>query len=120
MQNAWSFIILVCIYRTLGHVDAGEDDFTTALRETQEEAGYRADDIIIYKDQTKILEYKVKGKNKIVVYWLAELRDTSKDPILSNEHTEFRWLAKDDAIVLSGFHDFANMVQYFHDKIKTL
>lgn len=23
-----------------GHVDAGEDDFTTALRETKEEAGY--------------------------------------------------------------------------------
>lgn len=24
---------------SIGHVDPGEDDFTTALRETQEEAG---------------------------------------------------------------------------------
>lgn len=104
----------------LGHVDPGEDDFTTALRETQEEAGYCADDLVIYKDQSKILEYKVKGNDKIVVYWLAELRDASKEPALSHEHIEFRWLAKDAAIDLCGFHDFADMVEYFHDKIKTL
>lgn len=104
----------------LGHVDPGEDDYTTALRETQEEAGYFADDLIIHKEQMKILEYKVKGKNKTVVYWLAELRDASKDPKLSDEHTEFRWCAKDAAIDLSGFRDFAQMVDHFHDQIKAL
>lgn len=104
----------------LGHVDPGEDDFTTALRETHEEAGYRADDLIIHKDQVKILEYKVKGNDKTVVYWLAELRDPAKNPTLSDEHTEFRWLAKDAAIALSGFNDFAEMVNHFHNKIKTL
>lgn len=104
----------------IGHVDPGEDDFTTALRETQEEAGYTNDDLNIHKDQQKILNYKVNGKDKIVVYWLAELRDTQKNPILSNEHTEFRWLLKDDAIKLSGYGDFAEMVQYFHGKIAEL
>lgn len=103
-----------------GHVDPGEDDFTTALRETQEEAGYTNADLIIYKDQQKILNYKVKGNDKTVVYWLAELREAEKDPILSQEHTEFKWLGKDDAITLCGYADFAEMVQYFHDRIGNL
>lgn len=103
-----------------GHVDPGEDDYTTALRETQEEAGYTSADLKIYKDQQKILNYKVKGKDKIVVYWLAELCDAKKDPILSDEHTEFRWLEKDDAIKLCGYADFAEMVQHFHDCIADL
>lgn len=104
----------------IGHVDPGEDDFTTALRETQEEAGYTVDDLNIHEDQQKILNYKVKGKDKIVVYWLAELKNAQKDPTLSDEHTEFRWLAKDEATSLSGYPDFAEMVKYFHDKIGNL
>lgn len=101
----------------LGHVDPGEDDFTTALRETQEEAGYSSVDLNIHKDKQKILNYKVKGKDKAVVYWLAELKNAQKVPILSDEHTEFRWLAKDDAISLSGYPDFAEMVKHFHHQI---
>lgn len=103
-----------------GHVDPGEDDFTTALRETREEAGYTADDLKIFKDQQKILNYKVNGKDKTVVYWLAELCDAQKNPALSDEHTEFRWLNKDDAVKLSGFADFAAMVQHFHERIDGL
>lgn len=90
------------------------------MRETHEEAGYTSADLKIFKDQQKILNYKVKGKDKTVVYWLAELCDAEKDPILSDEHTEFRWLKKDDAIKLSGYADFAAMVQYFHDRIDSL
>lgn len=134
LQKVFSFsIYLICVcfaYITatesilwnelLGHVDPGEDDFTTALRETQEEAGYTTDDLNIYKDQQKILNYKVKGNDKTVVYWLAELRAPQKNPILSDEHTEFRWLMKDEAISLSGYADFAEMVRHFHDKMGSL
>lgn len=104
----------------LGHVDPGEDDFTTALRETQEEAGYKEDDLTIFKNQCKILNYKVKGKDKVVVYWLAELKDPQKNPQLSDEHTEFIWLPKEDAVSKAGYADFAEMVQYFHGNIKNL
>lgn len=90
------------------------------MRETKEEAGYSPNDLKIFKDQTKVLEYKVKGNDKVVVYWLAEICKPDQDPILSDEHTEFRWLAKDQAIALSGYQDFAEMVHYFHDKIKSL
>lgn len=104
----------------LGHVEANEDVFQTALRETQEEAGYKPDDLHIYKDQHKTLSYKVNGNNKTVVYWLAELKDPHKIPELSYEHTEFQWLAKDNAILLNGFDDFAEMVNHFHHKIANL
>lgn len=124
MEMIWEHFDSRCLsfhlHNSSGHVDPGEDDFTTALRETREEAGYSADDLIIYQDQTKILEYKVKGNDKTVVYWLAKLRDASKDPTLSDEHTEFRWLAKDEAIALSGYRDFADMVQHFHAIIPNL
>lgn len=120
MQISTSIIKRLIKFRNVGHVDPGEDDFTTALRETREEAGYTSDDLKIHKDQQKILNYKVKGKDKIVVYWLAELSDAKKDPTLSEEHTEFQWLAKDEAIKLCGYSDFAEMVRHFHDKIPSL
>lgn len=101
-------------------MDPGEDDFTTALRETREEAGYTADDLTIYRDHQKILNYKVKGNNKTVVYWLAELKNIQNNPKLSEEHTEYRWLVKDEAISLCGYADFAEMVEYFHYKIENL
>lgn len=100
-----------------GHVDPGEDDFTTALRETREEAGYQQDDLIIYESQKKELNYKVKKNDKTVIYWLAELRSPTKDPILSDEHIDFKWLKKDEAVNLSGFPDFATMVEHFHKEI---
>lgn len=103
-----------------GHVDPGEDDFTTALRETREEAGYTIDDLKIYEEQSKTLIYKVKGQRKEVIYWLAEIANVDKDPILSDEHTEFRWLTKDAAIQLSGYSDFAAMVNDFHGRIGQL
>lgn len=102
----------------VGHVDPGEDDFQTALRETNEEAGYSQTDLKIFMDQQKVLQYKVKGKDKTVVYWLAELMNANNDPKLSEEHTEFRWLSKNEAIALSGFTDFADMVNHFDDIIK--
>lgn len=113
------------LHNSSGHVESGEDDLTTALRETREETGYREDDLIIYQDQKQTLEYKVTGKKakvkvKTVVYWLAELRNASQVPDLSDEHNEFRWLAKDDTITLGNYPNFIKMVQDFHTIIPNL
>lgn len=101
-----------------GHVDPGEDDYKTAVRETAEESGYQEADLRIYKDQTRTLEYKVKGHDKSVVYWLAELTDPAKEVKLSDEHQDLKWLERDDAIAIAGYEDFAEMLRYFDDKIK--
>lgn len=103
-----------------GHVDPGEDDFMAALRETQEEAGYAEEDLIIFKDQPKILNYNVKGKPKVVIYWLAQLKDSCKEPTLSDEHTEMKWLTKDAAKKIVGYKDNQQMIDEFHEFILSL
>ncbi|EDW03114.1 bis(5'-nucleosyl)-tetraphosphatase [asymmetrical] [Drosophila grimshawi] len=100
-----------------GHVDPGEDDFTTALRETKEEAGYDESDLIIYRDTPLTLNYIVKGKPKIVIYWLAELRNPNKKPVLSEEHTELKWLAKEAAKECVGFKDNQEMIDKCQEMI---
>uniref|UniRef100_A0A336LTB8 Bis(5'-nucleosyl)-tetraphosphatase [asymmetrical] n=1 Tax=Culicoides sonorensis TaxID=179676 RepID=A0A336LTB8_CULSO len=99
-----------------GHVDPGEDDFSTALRETKEEAGFSENDLIIFTNITKTLDYRVKNVDKSVVYWLAELKDVTKSVTLSDEHTDMRWLPKDDAIELCGYEDWGDMIEEFHAK----
>ncbi len=85
---------------------------------------YSDGDLIIHKDQVKVLNYQVHYKgllqDKIVTYWLAEVKNPQQDPILSDEHTEFRWLPKTAAVKLSGYKDFEEMVEYFDQTIKTL
>ncbi|KMY89369.1 bis(5'-nucleosyl)-tetraphosphatase [asymmetrical] [Drosophila simulans] len=100
-----------------GHVDPGEDDFTTALRETKEEAGYDEKDLIIYKDTPLTLNYEVNSKPKIVIYWLAELRNPCQEPILSEEHTDLKWLPKEEAKQCVGFKDNQVMIDKFHQMI---
>ncbi|XP_053674918.1 bis(5'-nucleosyl)-tetraphosphatase [asymmetrical] [Anopheles nili] len=102
-----------------GHVDPGEDDYATALRETTEEAGYTEGDLNVYRNQTRTLEYKVKGHDKVVIYWLAELRNASLEVKLSDEHQDMKWLECDAAIKIAGYDDFAKMVREFDTKIKT-
>ncbi|XP_077290791.1 purine phosphoribosyltransferase family protein Apf [Arctopsyche grandis] len=97
-----------------GHVDPGESDFITALRETKEEAGLDESDLEIFENVTKTLEYKVKNKNKNTIYWLAKLRDPQKPIILSEEHTELRWLKLTEAQELAGHKDFNELLNEFH------
>lgn len=66
------------------------------------------------------LNYKVNGKPKVVIYWLAELKDPSKEPILSEEHTELKWLNKEAAKEIVGFKDNQEMIDRFHDLVLKL
>ncbi|XP_059618519.1 bis(5'-nucleosyl)-tetraphosphatase [asymmetrical] [Phlebotomus argentipes] len=100
-----------------GHLEAGETEFEAALRETKEEAGYSEADLKVYKDHFHEMHYQVKGNDKRVIYWLAELENPQKEPELSDEHVARKWLPKDEAIALSGFSNFEEMVRKFHDVI---
>ncbi|XP_063700461.1 bis(5'-nucleosyl)-tetraphosphatase [asymmetrical] [Culicoides brevitarsis] len=99
-----------------GHVDPGEDDMATALRETHEESGFTEQDLIIFPNITKTLDYRVKNKDKSVVYWLAELRDVTKAVTLSEEHEDLKWVSKEDIVDLCGYEDFGDMIEEFHAK----
>lgn len=104
-------------FHFIGHVEGHESDFETALRKTQEEVGYKADDLKIYKEHSYTLKYKAFGRDKSVIYWLAEVKNLKHDPKLSHEHTEFRWVTKDEAISLVLKDNFTEMITHFHDKL---
>lgn len=86
-----------------GHVDPGESDLQTALRETEEESGLGADSLELMTDIKKEIIYPVKGKPKTVIYWPAKLKESNIEVVLSEEHQKFEWLDLKDACRL--LHD---------------
>ncbi|KAJ8977489.1 hypothetical protein NQ317_001772 [Molorchus minor] len=83
-----------------GHVDPGETEMLTALRETEEEAGL------------------VKGKPKTVYYWLAELINPNAQVKLSDEHQDYKWLELDDACRYSAYGDMQEVLHDFDKYIR--
>ncbi|MGH0176585.1 UNVERIFIED_CONTAM: hypothetical protein FKN15_005971 [Acipenser sinensis] len=100
-----------------GHVDPGEDDLQTALRETQEEAGLGEEHFRILEGYRKELHYMVKSQPKTVVYWLAELCDSGTSVRLSEEHQDYRWLGVEEACQLSEYKDMQEALREAHSFI---
>lgn len=106
-----------------GHVDPGEDDITTALRETEEEAGIKSEQLKVYEDVKIELNYVVnndyvKNKSKTVIYWPAEV-NSDQAVTLSKEHQNYKWLNIQDACSLCGFNDMENALKEVHDKLNS-
>ncbi|NXA44849.1 AP4A tetraphosphatase, partial [Nothocercus julius] len=97
-----------------GHVDPGEDDLQTALRETREEAGLQATQLTLVDGYKKELHYPVNGKPKTVVYWLAEMKDCNTEIKLSEEHQAFQWLKLEDACKFAEYEDMQAMLKDAH------
>ncbi|KAH3837608.1 bis(5'-nucleosyl)-tetraphosphatase [asymmetrical]-like [Dreissena polymorpha] len=87
-----------------GHVDEGESEFETALRETQEEAGFTREQLCVVDGFKYVLNYEVRGKPKRVEYWLAEFTGQTEVK-LSNEHTEYKWLELKEALEFAKYED---------------
>lgn len=97
-----------------GHVDPGEDDLTTALRETKEEAGLGSEHLRVMDGFVQELRYEVRGKPKEVLYWLAELKDPGTEVTLSEEHQDFRWARLEEACTLAGYKDLQETLRAAH------
>lgn len=87
-----------------GHVDPGETNMETALRETQEETGIPPADLTVKQGFEKVLRYKAFGRNKMVTYWLAQLL-TDRDIVISHEHEAYCWQKVEEACKLVGYQD---------------
>lgn len=94
-----------------GHVDPGEDDMTTALRETKEEAGLGTEQLQVINGFVHELRYEVRGRPKEVLYWLAELKDPVTAVTLSDEHQDFRWARLEEACTLAGYKDLQDTLR---------
>ncbi|XP_066158687.1 bis(5'-nucleosyl)-tetraphosphatase [asymmetrical] [Euwallacea fornicatus] len=92
-----------------GHVDPGESDLETAYRETEEESGLIKSDIKVFEDTKKTLNYPVKGKAKVVHYWLAELTNPDANVKLSHEHKDYKWLPLEEACEIAKFEEMQKL-----------
>lgn len=99
-----SFIIPFNVVTFRGHVDPGENERQAAIRETQEEAGITIDRLEIANGFEHDMRYKVKGREKRVMYWIAHLRD-DQDVTLSHEHQQHEWAPLARAIELSQYKE---------------
>ncbi|XP_053724529.1 bis(5'-nucleosyl)-tetraphosphatase [asymmetrical] [Synchiropus splendidus] len=102
-----------------GHVDPGEDDLTTALRETKEEAGLGAEHLRVVDGFLQELHYEVRGKPKLVLYWLAELSDPETAVTLSEEHQSFRWAQLEEACKLAQYKDLQDTLRAAQRHLET-
>ena len=85
----------------------------TALRETQEEAGFNKEDLKIHPDKKIELKYDVRGRMKTVVYFVGEVT-SNKEVVLSKEHTEYKWLGIEDACQYAKYKDMQGALREVH------
>ena len=110
----------------VGHVDPGESDYDTALRETREEAGLDQNSFKVIPNFKCELRYNVTNhrdgieRPKIVTYWCAEMIDFNCKITMSDEHQDFKWLPLVEAKKLSGFKDFNECLGKCEAMIKSL
>lgn len=66
------------------------------------------------------MDYQVKGKPKVVVYWLAKLKDPQKSIELSDEHQDLKWLPLQKAQEIAGYNDMKQLLAEFNEKAQEL
>ncbi|XP_023012565.2 purine phosphoribosyltransferase family protein Apf [Leptinotarsa decemlineata] len=103
-----------------GHLDPGESELKAAFRETMEESGLLKEDLKVYEDCKKVLNYEVKGKPKTVYYWLAELINPRAEVKLSDEHQDFKWLEIEEAMKYADYKDMRELLLDFEKYVKSL
>jgi len=101
-----------------GHVEAGETDQETAVREIQEETGLR--DLVFDSSFKKIIKYffRIENKNvfKMVSFFLAQTQ--TEKIILSDEHSDFKWAEFDEAIKHLKFKNSKQLLTAANDFLK--
>ncbi|XKL59405.1 hypothetical protein PGB90_000421 [Kerria lacca] len=100
-----------------GHVELGECDDEAAIREVEEESGFKKCDLNIIIGFQKILNYIAKGTPKTVVYGLAELKNPSQKVILSGEHKDFKWLPLEEACLICIYKETEELLRACHEHI---
>jgi bis(5'-nucleosidyl)-tetraphosphatase len=98
-----------------GHIEFGEDEETTAVRELLEETGITELQFIQGFRDTSHYSFQRNAKRilKTVVYYLAETPCFTV--ALSDEHSEHRWLGFDDAAALLTYEESKRILRTAED-----
>ncbi len=105
-----------------GNIEKGESLEKTFLREAEEEAGLKKEDLeIIYGFREKInYFYRKEGKTiyKEVIYLLAESK--TFDVKLSYEHTAYKWLSYEEALEKITHENDRKVLEKAHQFLKKI
>jgi polyphosphate kinase len=93
-----------------GKREAGETDLACAIRETEEEAGSRGD----VEEELPSDRYQVRGREKIVRWWLMHHTDGSFAP--NDEVDEARWLRPEAAAALLTYGHARRLLGYLPNR----
>ena len=100
-----------------GHVEKGEEETTTALRELEEETGLK--DVKVIEGFKHPIHYFFRKENelisKIVVFYLVEANH--KKVKISFEHKDFVWLPYKEAIKKMTFKNAKEVVEKAYEFI---
>ncbi len=101
-----------------GHVEAGESETETALRELREETGIQEVELTFGFRETIEYYYRREGRtmHKEVVFFLA--RTPVREVRLSDEHIGFEWLPYDEAIERLTFKNAKELLAKAERRLK--
>jgi len=91
-----------------GEVDAGEDFVEAIEREIREEVGLEVEDIEPF---TVVSDFKDNGEFIVTIAYKAKTK--SGDVTLSYEHSEYKWLTREELADLIKFERFLKILEKF-------
>lgn len=96
-----------------GHIESGESEQQTALRELEEETSIPKSMVSLVPGFKETIHYQYMRKgnlmNKTVVFFLV--KTDQKDVKISSEHIGYKWLPYDQAIEQLTFENAKNMLR---------
>ncbi len=99
-----------------GHVEEGETEERTTVRETEEETGIT--DLRFIPGFRQVIRYSYRhGEQRVrkeVVYRLARTQSPPEAVRLSDEHIGFAWLSYKEAMRSLTFHNAKRVLQAAH------
>lgn len=103
-----------------GHIEEGEKEQETLLRETREETGI--DDLEIIPGFREVIDYHYRSGRELVykqvAFYLAETQN--REVKLSFEHVDYRWLPFSSALEQLTYQNARRVLEKARDFLATL
>ncbi|XP_050439613.1 bis(5'-nucleosyl)-tetraphosphatase [asymmetrical]-like [Adelges cooleyi] len=94
-----------------GYIVQGDDPVKIAMEATQRATGYTTEDIDVYHKYRRCVKYSVNGHDKEIMFYLAQLTNKTKAPVLTKGYDCVVWAETNRACSLLRFRDMKKLTQ---------